>query len=193
VLFAQGLAADRPHRHRWAAAGSAGPERSRPRTARSKPSHRPPLLARRCSVRYPEEGPACGFLTSSSTADLRERHLYHRHAGGLNLLSGAAVTEYPGSALPHRRCERQLAGASAEVIAQTVAAGDRAGDQRRRQHALLGFESTGNGALSISVVFKRWDEHRPGAGAGAEPRLGGLAAAAAGGQRRRDSAQEFPT
>ena len=102
------------------------------------------------------------------------------------------ITEYPRDRPAHRRRERELRGRFRRGHRADGRGADRAGDQRRRQHALRGVAvDRQRRALDQRRVQAR-HQYRPGAGAGAKPRLGRAAAPARGGAaRRRDGAQEF--
>ncbi len=100
----------------------------------------------------------------------------------VGLIAGRAlpIAEYPEIAPPTVNISANYPGASAAVIAETVAAPDRAGGQRRRQHALHRLAVDGRRARFDQHRVQARHQHRYGAGAGAEPRGGGRAAAAGG-------------
>ena len=102
------------------------------------------------------------------------------------------ITEYPDIAPPTVVVNATFAGASAEVIAADRRGADRAGDQRRRQHDLHGVAVDRQRRGCDQRRVQAGHQHRPGAGAGAEPRLDRAAAPARGGAaHRRDRAQEL--
>ena len=70
------------------------------------------------------------------------------------------VSEFPDIAPPTVQVTALFAGATAEVVSETVCRADRAGDQRRRQHALYVPQATGDGSLKINVVLHARHESR---------------------------------
>ena len=90
------------------------------------------------------------------------------------------IAEYPEIAPPTVNIAATYPGASAQIISETVATPDRARGQRRRRYALHRLAVDRRRAAVDQRRVQARHQHRSGAGAGAEPRLGGRAAPARG-------------
>ena len=183
--------ADRSHRHRGSAAGPSGAEgHGRGRQDRSLRRSRTSNASRAFNR---QRGVAMRF-----SHFFIDRPIFAGVISILLTLVGAIsfralpITEYPEIAPPTVVVNATYAGASAEVIAADGRGADRAGDQRRRQHALCGVAIDRQRRVVDQRRVQAGNQHRPGAGAGAEPRLDRAAAAAGrGAAHRRDRAQEL--
>ncbi len=130
------------------------------------------------------------FLCRS--ADLCRRHLDHPDPGRRHLLSRAADQRISRDRPADDRRERHLCGRVRRGHRRNRRGADRAGDQRRRQYALRGVAIDRQRRGRDQRRLQAGNEHRPGAGAGAESGLDRLAAIAGrGAARRRDRAQEL--
>ena len=80
------------------------------------------------------------------------------------------ISEYPEVVPPTVVVRAAYPGANPKVIAETVATPARAGDQRRREHALQFSQATSDGVHDADGDLQARHRRRQGAGAGAEPR-----------------------
>ena len=102
------------------------------------------------------------------------------------------ITEYPEIAPPTVVVNATYAGRFRRGDRRNRGGADRAGDQRRRQHALRGVAIDRQRRGRDQRRVQAGNQHRPGAGAGAEPRLDRLAAVAGrGAALRRDGEEEL--
>ena len=109
-------------------------------------------------------------------ADLRVGDFDHSHDCRRDISYFALpVSEYPEIAPPTIVVSANYPGASADVIADTVAAPLEQEINGVEGMLYISSQSTGNGATSINVVFRAGDRHRPCPGPCSEPRVSGRA------------------
>ena len=80
-----------------------------------------------------------------------DRHRDHRRS---SRSCGLPIAQYPEVVPPTVQITATYPGASAKVVAETVAGADRAGGERRREHALHASKSTNDGQLNLDVTFR---------------------------------------